>query len=339
MEHKLLFALAISILLLVSVSITGLTVAQLPNESYTSDSTPYLNILNESSPYYGKYPLPPAHRRTILSLGENATPSPGAGYGAWVKDEYTDRTSGVMARQEVHPALSLPEPSSGMVILYAPTLMGGADDPLESVTRYWRDEGMGSTAREWAVWNHSRPEGEDHWEVTKPMDSTFLDNYVRDYPEGKFYRTKTEKIGQEWKVFLYNFNTGSWEVQFSSTSSRPPHNSYDIWEEYHLKNVSCPDLPRIESLDFKVKIDGEWKLVTPTYGQVLETMYCDYGRGFEDEYHHWFVTGIASLGDAVDNTDLSWSTGGHANWFGQTSTFYEDGDAAESGDISDNQNT
>ena len=164
MEHKLAFALTISVLLLISVSITVLSVAQtstpiyqkllLSNGSYTFDSTPYLNILNESSPYYGKYPLPPIHRRTILSFGENATPSLGIGYGAWVKDEYTDRTSGVSARQEVHPALSLPEPSTGDVILYAPTLMGGADDPLESVTIYWRNEGSGSTGRDWSVWNH-----------------------------------------------------------------------------------------------------------------------------------------------------------------------------------------
>ena len=48
-----------------------------------------------------------------------------------------------------------------------------------------------------------------------------------------------------------------------------------------------------------------------------------------------------SLGDAVDNTDLSWYTSGgeYANWFGQTSTYYYDGDAAQSGDISDNQVT
>ena len=46
-----------------------------------------------------------------------------------------------------------------------------------------------------------------------------------------------------------------------------------------------------------------------------------------------------SLGEAVDNTDLSWSTGGDADWFGQTETYYYDGDAAESGDISDNPDT
>lgn len=46
-----------------------------------------------------------------------------------------------------------------------------------------------------------------------------------------------------------------------------------------------------------------------------------------------------SLGEAVDNTDLSWTSGGDADWFGQTSTYYYDGDAAQSGNISDNQVT
>ncbi|MCK4733861.1 MAG: PEF-CTERM sorting domain-containing protein [Methanophagales archaeon] len=40
-----------------------------------------------------------------------------------------------------------------------------------------------------------------------------------------------------------------------------------------------------------------------------------------------------SLGEAVDNTALTWTTGGHANWFGQTTTSYYGGDAAQSGDI------
>jgi subtilisin family serine protease len=44
-----------------------------------------------------------------------------------------------------------------------------------------------------------------------------------------------------------------------------------------------------------------------------------------------------SLGDALDNTSLSWSTGGNTSWFGQTVTHYYDGDAGQSGDISDSQ--
>ena len=38
-----------------------------------------------------------------------------------------------------------------------------------------------------------------------------------------------------------------------------------------------------------------------------------------------------SLGEALDNTDLTWTTGGDADWFGQSSVFFSGGDAAQSG--------
>ena len=45
----------------------------------------------------------------------------------------------------------------------------------------------------------------------------------------------------------------------------------------------------------------------------------------------------ASLGESVDNINLSWSTGGNAKWSWQNSTYYYGGDAAQSGTISHNQ--
>ncbi len=44
-----------------------------------------------------------------------------------------------------------------------------------------------------------------------------------------------------------------------------------------------------------------------------------------------------SLGEAIDNIELSWTTGGTADWFGQKSTFYYGSDAAQSGAITHNQ--
>jgi len=44
-----------------------------------------------------------------------------------------------------------------------------------------------------------------------------------------------------------------------------------------------------------------------------------------------------SFGEAVDNTALSWTTEGDADWFGQEDTYYCDGDAAECGDIGDDE--
>ncbi|MCX8035950.1 MAG: right-handed parallel beta-helix repeat-containing protein, partial [Candidatus Sumerlaeia bacterium] len=44
-----------------------------------------------------------------------------------------------------------------------------------------------------------------------------------------------------------------------------------------------------------------------------------------------------SLGEAVDNTSLTWATSGNAVWLGQTMSSYSGGDAAQSGDIGDGQ--
>lgn len=40
------------------------------------------------------------------------------------------------------------------------------------------------------------------------------------------------------------------------------------------------------------------------------------------------------LGEVLDNTDLKWTSGGASKWFGQTATSKSDGDAAQSGRIS-----
>jgi parallel beta-helix repeat protein len=50
----------------------------------------------------------------------------------------------------------------------------------------------------------------------------------------------------------------------------------------------------------------------------------------------WSFPVAMSLSEALD-TYLSFTTGGSANWFGQSTTFYYDGDAAQSGDISNYQ--
>jgi len=50
------------------------------------------------------------------------------------------------------------------------------------------------------------------------------------------------------------------------------------------------------------------------------------------------VVFVDPLAEALD-TDLSFTTGGSANWFGQTTTSYHDGDASQSGDISDGEDS
>src|SRR5436189_6487933 len=52
----------------------------------------------------------------------------------------------------------------------------------------------------------------------------------------------------------------------------------------------------------------------------------------------WDCSGV-SLGDAVDATNLVWTTGGNAVWFGQTIVTHDGVDAAQSGAIADGQYT
>ncbi|MEK7477444.1 MAG: hypothetical protein AAB152_17620 [Candidatus Coatesbacteria bacterium] len=49
------------------------------------------------------------------------------------------------------------------------------------------------------------------------------------------------------------------------------------------------------------------------------------------------VAGALTLGEAVDNVPLAWTTGGNANWFPETAVTYFGGDAAQSGDINNSQ--
>ncbi|HJH26317.1 MAG TPA: hypothetical protein C5S37_05960, partial [Methanophagales archaeon] len=52
------------------------------------------------------------------------------------------------------------------------------------------------------------------------------------------------------------------------------------------------------------------------------------------------ITVTIPLGEAVDNTELSWSTvsdSEYGSWFGQSTTYYYDGDATQSGRMGNNQ--
>jgi len=60
--------------------------------------------------------------------------------------------------------------------------------------------------------------------------------------------------------------------------------------------------------------------------------YQNAGRGEEDAFAVKLSTAqFGTLCGAVDNCDLTWTTGGDADWFEQTSSYYYDGDAAKSG--------
>ena len=70
------------------------------------------------------------------------------------------------------------------------------------------------------------------------------------------------------------------------------------------------------------------KACTGSVGSVACSNYSDYTSGY--------ISSVP-IADAIDNTNLSFTSSGDANWYGQTPTFYYDSDAAQSGDIGDNQ--
>ncbi len=51
------------------------------------------------------------------------------------------------------------------------------------------------------------------------------------------------------------------------------------------------------------------------------------------------TAGASSIGEAVDNTALSWTTGGNGNWSAQSAVSHYGGDAAQSGSITNDEST
>jgi len=61
-----------------------------------------------------------------------------------------------------------------------------------------------------------------------------------------------------------------------------------------------------------------------------------FSEGRDSIFETWGF--IVTLEEAVDNTDLTFTTGGDYNWFGQRQIYYYGNDAAQSGDITHDQN-
>ena len=107
------------------------------------------------------------------------------------------------------------------------------------------------------------------------------------------------------KIDLYKGGTFNQTIVSSTTNN----GSY-TWTGVYISLV--------DGTDYKVRISSTSD--SSVYGE-------------SDEFQ---ITSL-SISDAVDNFDLTWSTGGDADWFGQTGSYYYDGDALQSGAVSDNQ--
>jgi len=221
----------------------------------------------------------------ILSSLPKQTPNPGEGFGTYIKEEYWESIEAIYALHEVRTELEVPVGST----LYAPALNAPNHSPYEVVTAYWKAEGMSQTAKALGIWNHSK----GFWDTLIPINSDFLNKYVREYPEGKFYEVLIKHEPPYWKVYLYNYAENDWDEICSTQAIITNSDAYEIWEYYFS---TCPEsLPDIEAMDLRIYISGSWTLVTETYGWKYDScVSCQYERYFVEKYYHWNVTGLPS---------------------------------------------
>jgi hypothetical protein len=93
-----------------------------------------------------------------------------------------------------------------------------------------------------------------------------------------------------------------------------------------------------------IAVDGSGDIYTAGYTESVDfpvkSMYQDNRKGNMDAFVAKFsTTEFGTVCGAVDNCDLTWTTGGSGDWFDQTGTSYYDDDALQSGNIGNSQST
>ena len=90
---------------------------------------------------------------------------------------------------------------------------------------------------------------------------------------------------------------------------------------------------------YKEPDDTQWVVYDDSYW--LNTNYTNPHGAYNNGLCTQIYYTVISLGEAVDNTELSWTTGaiGGAGWFGQANTYYYGSDAVQSGTVSSNNNS
>ena len=108
----------------------------------------------------------------------------------------------------------------------------------------------------------------------------------------------------------------------------------------HMNSDVCKDCDGLPWQDALFNYMNQGWTVKDAFEQaVLDCSECDDCVRFAGDTNFKVVPVVQkmAIGEAVDNTDLSWTAGGDAGWFGQPNTYYYGGDAAQSGTISHNQ--
>jgi len=139
---------------------------------------------------------------------------------------------------------------------------------------------------------------------------------------------------------------------YTSSSDFPTKRAYQTTYNGDLDVMTAMFTPDGSSLDFSsflggsdldtaraIALDNSGNIYLAGYTESTdfptENAYQDSGKGSKDAFVVKLSTSqFGTLCGAVDNCDLTWTTGGNADWFEQTDTYYYDDDAAQSGALS-----
>jgi len=93
-----------------------------------------------------------------------------------------------------------------------------------------------------------------------------------------------------------------------------------------------------------IAVDGNGDIYAAGYTEStdfpIKSAYQNSLKGGKEAFVTKLSTSVfGTICGAVDNCNLTWDTGGDADWFEQVDTYYNDGDAAQSGDIEDSEST
>ena len=213
-----------------------------------------------------------------------------------------------------------------------------------------------------------------HWKVSSESDYDYLRFYIdgseqskisgdTDWQQKSYVLSAGEKVLKWCYTKDYSYDSGSdagWVdkiVNTANTSIPAPANvsasngSYTAYVRVSWDSVSSTAtyvIYRSTSADgIYLQIattpsspyDDTLAKAATTYYYKIKACTGSFGNltcGSNDGYDSGYLPSVP-IADAIDNTNLSFTSSGDANWFGQTQTFYYDSDAAQSGDIDDSQ--
>jgi hypothetical protein len=261
-----------------------------PSEA-VSFSHPDKNRVNPESPLYSPGALqgPPRWHvglNTLEHEGELSIPTPEGGefeeghrgYGTIIS-----RTTGVTytyGHLNYFSSLSIPSGD----YLYAPTMLGTNDSPLEILSRYYWDSG--NMKREIAVYNHNKTLPSERWVVSI--------GEVDDYLYNGFYAAEILPYQGSWYAMVYNYDTDEWETWHTYVGGQGPNEGGEgwcIWEEWGFDESNWPDLDDevFEAKELIINYSGD-TYVTSSHGyECDEVGSAPYDFDMVNNYYRWQV--------------------------------------------------